>query len=578
MTPPPLLRPLKAAFFALSLVFLSAFGALPAAAHPKDELVIGVTQFPSTFHPGIDAMLAKSYILYMTQRPFTVYDPKWELVCMLCTRLPTIENGGAHIEDLPPGQPAASRSGTDRRVTGGKGIAVTYTIRPDAVWGDGVPVTTEDIVFTWEVGRNALSGISNAEMYRRILSIDVRDAKTFTLHLDRVSFDYDAINDFNLLPAHLEREAFRDPAQYRKRTLFDTDTTNPGLYYGPYRITEVVPGSHVVLERNPTWWGKKPAFRRIVVRVVENTAALEANLLSGAIDYVAGELGLSLDQALRFEKRYGDRFRVIYKPGLVYEHLDPNFDNRTLADVRVRRALLLAVDRKGISEQLFAGRQPVADSFVSPLDWVHTDDVATYPYDPASAAKLLEEAGWRMGTDGIRHDAAGKPLSIMLQTTAGNRSREMVEQVLASQWRKVGIDVRIRNEPARVFFGQTVSRRRFPGLAMFAWLSSPENVPRSTLYSDQIPSPSNAWSGQNYAGYRNPQVDQLIDRIEVELDRGKRGRLWHRLQQIYAEDLPALPLYFRADAFILPRWLEGVEPTGHQYPSTLWVENWRDAR
>ncbi|MGB8275390.1 MAG: peptide ABC transporter substrate-binding protein [Alphaproteobacteria bacterium] len=569
MKPPVRPRLLTAAFVALLAALVTALviasGARPAGAHPKDELVIGMTQFPSTFHPGIDTMLAKSYILSMTRRPFTVYDQKWELVCMLCVTLPTIENGGARVEKLAPG---ASKAGD-------KGIAVTYTIRGDATWGDGVPVTTEDVVFTWEVGKSPLAGISNSEMYKRILSIDVKDARTFTLHMDRVSFGYNAINDLDLLPAHLERNAFRDPSEYRRRTLYDTDTANPGLYYGPYRIAEVVPGSHVVLERNPTWWGKPPFFRRIVVRVIENTAALEANLLSGAIDYVAGELGLSLDQALEFERRHGDKFRVLYKPSLVYEHIDPNFDNPILADLRVRRALLLAVDRKGISEQLFAGRQPVADTFVSPLDWVHTSDVTLYPYDPAAAAKLLDEAGWTEWKGGIRHDGAGEPLSLTLQTTAGQRSREMVEQVLASQWRKAGIEVRIRNQPARVFFGQTVSRRRFPGLVMFAWLSSPENVPRSTLHSDEIPREANGFSGQNFAGYRNAEVDRLVDEIDVALDRDKRRALWHRLQRIYAEDLPALPLYFRADAFILPQWLAGVEPTGHQYPSTLWVENWR---
>src|SRR5690606_26343580 len=128
-----------------------------------------------------------------------------------------------------------------------------------------------------------------------ILSIDVKDEKTFTMHLDRVEFTYNAINDFRLIPEHVERAAFAAPAEYRNRTLFDAEPTNPGLYFGPYRITAVEPGAEIVLEKNPTWWGKEPPFQRIVLRAIENTAALEANLLSGAIDYVAGELGLTLD-------------------------------------------------------------------------------------------------------------------------------------------------------------------------------------------------------------------------------------------------------------------------------------------
>jgi peptide/nickel transport system substrate-binding protein len=114
-------------------------------------------------------------------------------------------------------------------------------------------------------------------------------------------------------------------------------------------------------------------------------------------------------------------------------------------------------------------------------------------------------------------------------------------------------------------------------MAMFAWLSSPENVPRTTLHSDQIPSPANSWGGQNYTGFKSKAMDDLLEAIEIELDRDKRRALWHRLQRLYAEELPALPLYFRADAFVLPKWLTGVEPTGHQGTTTLWVENWRPA-
>ena len=171
-----------------------------------------------------------------------------------------------------------------------------------------------------------------------------------------------------------------------------------------------------------------------------------------------------------------------------------------------------------------------------------------YAEDLDAAAALLDQAGWTDIRGGIRHNAKGQPLSIELMTTAGNRSRELVEQVLQSQWRRLGIDVRIQNEPARVFFGETVDKRKFSGMAMFAWISAPENVPRTTLYSEEIPTAANGWAGQNDAGLSNPEVDKLIDDIESELDRDKREAMWHRLQQIYAEELPALPLYFRADA------------------------------
>ena len=550
-------RPVRALLAALALV---AAAAAPAPAAAKDQLVIGLTQFPSSFHPAIDAMLVKAYILAMTRKPLTAYDAKWQLVCMLCTELPTIENGKARIETRPDG---------------GRGIAVTFTIQPNATWGDGVPVTTDDVLFAWEVGTNAQSGVADSQAYRRITAIDAVDRKTFTVHEDKVHYDYNALTDFELLPAHLDRKNFTDPAAYLRRTAYETDTTNPGLYYGPYRITQVSRGAQVVLEPNPTWYGKTPYFKRITVRSIENSAALEANLLSGGIDYIAGELGMSVDEALAFEKRHGDRFKFIYKPGLIYEHIDLNLDNPILADKRVRQALLYALDREAISRQLFAGKQPVANSFVSPLDGTADPDLPAYPYDPAKAAALLDAAGWSGRKDGWRVNARGERLSLELTTTAGNRTRETVEVVLQNQWKKLGIDVRLRNEPARVLVGETLRKRTFPAMAMLAWVTSPEETPRGELHSSEIPTPANNYAGQNASGFKNAEADSLIDRLEVELDRDKRRALWYRLQEVYMDELPVLPLYFRADVFVMPKWLVGVEPTGHQYGTSFWVENWR---
>jgi peptide/nickel transport system substrate-binding protein len=535
--------------------------AASAAAQPKDELVIGYTQFPATLHPNIDSMAAKSYVLAMLRRPLTAYDKDWNLGCHLCTELPTIENGKAKAVKRPDGT---------------TGAAVTFTIHPRATWGDGAPVTTADVVFTWEVGRAPKTGVAALELYRRIERVEVHDQRSFTFHLDKLTYQYNDVSDFQLLPKHLEGPVFAaDPDNYRQRTLFDAQPTKPGLNFGPYRLTEVVAGSHLVLEPNPTWYGDKPHFKRITVRAIENTAALEANLLSGSIDYVAGELGFTVDQALALQKRQPDRFDYVYKPGLVYEHIDLNLENRLLKDRRVRQALLLALDREALVKQLFEGKQPVAASFVNPLDKVIADDVPRWNYDPARAAALLDAAGFRPGADGIRADAAGERLSFELMTTAGNRTRELVQQVLQNQWKRVGVEIRIRNEPARVFFGETTRKRAYQALAMFAWISSPENGPRGQLHSEMITREANGWAGQNYTGFANAEMDKLIDALELELDFGKRKAIWAEIQRIYATELPVLPLYFRAEPFVIPKWLAGIEPTGHQHYSTYWIERWR---
>ncbi|MBM3537658.1 MAG: peptide ABC transporter substrate-binding protein [Alphaproteobacteria bacterium] len=549
----------------LAAVGLAAALATPATAQPptpgaKDELVIGITQFPATFNPYIEAMLAKSYVLAMTRRPMVVYDKEWKLVCMLCTELPTLENGKAKVVDLPGG---------------GKGMTITWTIQPEAKWGDGKTLSVDDFVFAWEVGRHPKSGVPEGEPFRRIQRIEAHGPKSFTVHVDKVRFDYSSYFALDPLPAHLDRIHFADPENYRRRTAYDSDTGNPGLYNGPYRITNVALGSHVVLEPSPSWYGAKPYFKKITVRAIENTAALEANLLSGSIDYIAGELGLSLDQGLAFEKRHGARFDIQYKPGLIYEHIDLNLDNPVLKDRRVREALLVSVDREAIARQLFEGKQPVAHSFVNPLDWIAATDLPGYAFDAARAAKLLDEAGWSRLQAGFRHNDKGERLGFELMTTAGNRTREAVQQVLQSQWRRVGIDVRLRNEPPRVFFGETVRRRAWSSMVMYAWLSSPESVPRSTLHSTSIPTAENNWSGQNNPAFRNAEMDSLIETIEVELDREKRRLLWRRVQEIYMQEIAVLPLFFRSDPFVVPKWLAGIEPTGHQGVTTLWIENWR---
>ncbi len=535
---------------------------LPRAAEAeRTELVIGISQFPPSLNPVLDSSLAQSFVLGMTRRPFTVFDQAWELVCLLCTGLPSFGNGLAVKETLPDGT---------------TGVAVTYTIHPDATWADGTPVTTEDVLFTWNLGREPAAGFVGQEGYSDILSIDVKDERTFTLHVNKLDYQYQSLNGFAVLPAHVEGSAIDDPENYRHQTAFDRDPTNPGLWNGPYRVTAVETGSYIVLERNPYWWGEEPQFDRITVRSIENTSALQANLLSGSVDYVPGELGLSLDQGIYLQERFGERYDVVFKPGLQYEHIDVLLSNPILADVRVRRALLYAADRAAIVASLFDGKNIVANGFVHPLDPMHADDLPTYPYDPDKARELLEEAGWTtIGADGVRRNAAGDRLSLTLMSTAGNYERGLVEQVLQYEWRQIGIETIIENQPPRVLFGNTISRREYKALALFAWFSSPENLPKSTLYSTRIPTAENGWSGQNYTGFSDPEVDRLIDEAEVELDADRRKELWRQLQVIYADQLPVLPLYFRASAYVTPHWLTGVRPTGNQFPSTLWVEEWR---
>ncbi len=241
----------------------------------------------------------------------------------------------------------------------------------------------------------------------------------------------------------------------------------------------------------------------------------------------------------------------------------------------MRQALLYGLNRENLIEQVYQGKQIVADTIVNPLDWCYDPNVKKYPYDPAKAAALLDDAGWKMGADGKRVNAQGKSLDLEIMTTAGNRNREVTELVVQSDWKRLGVTVTLHNQPARTMFGESVLKHAYPDFALFAWFSSPENVPNQTLRSDMIPTAENNYSGENSEGYRSPEMDKLVDAIEVELDKTKRGALWKQLQALFAEDLPMLPITYRSDPYVLPLWLKGVEPTGHQAPTTLWIENWR---
>ena len=180
---------------------------------------------------------------------------------------------------------------------------------------------------------------------------------------------------------------------------------------------------------------------------------MQANLLSGDVDATPSGIGITTDQAVALQRDHPNDFQFFYRPGLSLERIDLQTGNKALADLRVRQALLLSVDRKTLVDRLFSGHAKIASSWINELEPNFTTAVATYPYDPPRARALLKEAGWTPGPDGIGRNAAGDRLSFEFSTTSGNRVRELSQQVMQSQWKAVGVEVTIKNEPSRSFFG-----------------------------------------------------------------------------------------------------------------------------
>jgi len=259
----------------------------------------------------------------------------------------------------------------------------------------------------------------------------------------------------------------------------------------------------------------------------------------------------------------------------VHQQIALNLENPILADPQVRRAMLTALDRQALAEAVFAGKAQIAHVNKPPADPVFYEGVPRVSYDPAAAAAMLEAAGWTMGPGGIRRNAAGAPMQIELLGPAGNRTLALTKQVLREYWRQVGIDVRIASQPARLLFGQTMRRRQFPGMILFSFTAMPGSIPTAGFHSDYIPTEENNWTGQNFAGLSIPAVDRVLDGLETQCDPATRQALWAEFQTLYANELFILPLLFRDDVHVLPRWLSGLRPTGHDSDSSMWVETWR---
>jgi peptide/nickel transport system substrate-binding protein len=532
------------------------------------EFKIGISQEFENLNPIIMTMSASSYMYTMVGRTLSILDSSGQWVPQLAKTLPTLENGGAQIITE----------------NGAKKIKAVWEIKENAKWGDGTPLTCEDIVFTKKVVESPLVSVGEKETYTQIekVEIDPANPKKCTFTYDKLRWDFNRLGTLRLMPKHIEEAVFnqfgKEKEGYEKNSNYVKNPTNPGLYSGPYVVSEVKLGSHVIFTPNPQFYGTPTKIQKIIVKVIPNTGTLEANLRSGQIDAIS-TLGLSFDQAIAFDKKVKAEslpYTVLFQPSSVYEHIDLNLENPILKDVRVRKALIYAINREDLTTALFEGKQQAADHFISPVDPWYTKDskyVTSYKYSKEEAGKLLDEAGWKLGADGIRAKGTEK-LSLSIMTTAQNKTRELVQQYLKDQWKQIGVDLEIKNEPARVFFGETTKKRKFPAMAMYAWVSSPESPAESTFHSKNIPSEKNGWSGQNTVAWVNPKMDKLFEQIKEEFNAEKRAEFAHEMLKLYTDEIPSIPLYYRADVAVVPTTLKGFKLPGHQFSETNEIENW----
>jgi peptide/nickel transport system substrate-binding protein len=554
--------------FSMSLIFGLTAGSAQAQKLSNNELRIGITQEFENLNPLIMTMVASYYMYGLVGRALVTMDHNGKWLPLLAKSIPTIENGQAQIIT----------------VNGKKTVQATWEIKEKAAWSDGKPVVCDDFKFAIQVAGSPNVSVGSKETYTQVQKVEW-DAKTpqkciFTY--DKSRWDFNRLGQLYPLPKHLEEPVFKQwgakKEGYETNSNFNKNPNMPGLSNGPYVIQEVRLGSHIVFVPNKHFYGEAPKIQKIVIKLIPNTDTLEANLRSGTIDMISS-LGFTFDQALNFEKKVKAEkmpYEVLFKPSLTYEHIDLNMDHPILKDIKVRKALVHAINREDLVKALFAGKQQAALHNLAPIDPWYTADpkkIVIYPFSKREAAKLLDEAGWKLEKDGYRYKD-GKKLSLQFMTTAGNKIRETVQAYLQNQWKSVGIDVTIKNEPARVFFGDTTKKRTYGAMAMYAWTSSPEADLKGNFHSNSIASVKNGWSGQNYTGWNNPRIDALTEGLQSEFDLSRRIQMAHEFLKIYTDEVPVIPLYYRADIAVRPLALQNFHLPGHQFAETNFVENW----
>ncbi|MBM4420540.1 MAG: peptide ABC transporter substrate-binding protein, partial [Chloroflexi bacterium] len=452
-------------------------GGAPLAVGRPDTIVVGLTEEPPALWAPLTsspsaALVRATLSAGLTERDeANLYQPR------LAKRTPTIENGGARLV---------------RGADGREAMVVTYEIRAGAKFSNGDPVTSEDVRFSWQLQLDpAVPALARgaAARYERI---DTPDPSTV-----EVVYRPGVVDPlyYSFCCTIVSKAVFSAvPAMDLAASLL---ATRP-VYAGPYRLKEWTPGTQIVVEADPVFWLGKPKTKTIVFRFVRDAAALLAELRAGRID-VATRDSLTMDSLPALEKLSADTDRQLRTiPASALEHLDFNLrDPRDLSrphpalgDKRVREAIARAVDRDAIVAQIAPGKVTVAGSFLFGSSWAKAADteIATYRPDAQAAARLLDEAGWRAGADGVR-ERLGTRLTLRLAYPTDDGARARIAQLVADQLRRVGILVRTEPlAPAALFASHgtgPLSAGAFD-LALYAWAAGDD--PQTFLYDcDQIP-------------------------------------------------------------------------------------------
>ncbi|HEV8672241.1 MAG TPA: ABC transporter substrate-binding protein [Candidatus Limnocylindria bacterium] len=459
-------------------------------------------------------------------------DPDGGFVARLATQVPTIANGDARIV-------------TDAATPEGRLVA-TFVLRDDARWQDGEPITADDVRLAFDDDRAAPLATARRWMADRVARVDRIDDRT-------IRFTYRAGERWELyplvarvLPAHVLENASAE-----KRTQYQREP----MHAGPFAVAAWIPGFGMTLSAFPRYVGGAPALGRIEVRFYSDRGAVVDALRRGEVD-VAGAPAVEADLARTLDRfADGPRLQALYKAANAIEMLRFGTKGTPFTDLRVRQAVELALDRRGLVDAIFAGRARVPRSYLVPPLWAATEPLDAPRLDREGARALLAAAGFRPGRLGILERGAER-MTVTLQVATGSQARIDAGRRLSGDLAAVGIAASVlERAPADVL--DAVARGDFD-LALV-----PERTDDPQLASDR------------YRGVAGSWFDVLLAAAASAPERADKRTLYAELQRSWAESLPGVPLYQELLVDVAPRNLDGIQPSPNGDPLTWNVRDWR---
>jgi len=487
--------------------------------------------------------------------PLASYDPDGNLVAALAAEVPSLQNG------------AVSKDG----------LSVTWRLKKNVVWHDGKPFTADDVVFNWEYVMDTGTAAVTIGQYRDIARIDKLDSHTVKLTFKSPTPFWSTAfcgPTGMIIPKHLFQAFKGDKSREAPTNLKPVGT-------GPYRFVDFKPGDIVRGELNPTYHvANRPFFDQIEMKGGGDApSAARAVLQTGEFDY-AWNMQVEDEILKRWEQ--GGRGRADIVSGGNIEHIqlnntDPWTDvdgerssiktkHPTLSDPAVRQALNLLVDRGSVQEEIY-GRTGIATAnFVNaPARYVSKN--TKWEFNVEKANQILDAAGWKRGSDGIRAKD-GKKLKFVYQTSI-NAPRQKTQQIVKQACTKAGIDVELKSVTANVFFSSDPANLdTFPhfstDLQMFTTTMTQPDPQRfmDQFVSWEVASKENKWAGRNPTRWRNEEYDRTWKAAEAEMDPVKRAALFIKLNDLVIQNVVVIPVVFRPRVAAVSNRMRDVVQSG----------------